>query len=146
MHYAPNAIQMPDGRWEGCWFVDFTLKPNDPRMRLYQQGLASEPPKERVWFFRRERGGQLVPLDILQMGVSGVTEFLERGDTWSGRGEYSSIEDAYRKTEEANARFKERKFEEARQDAIDRAMDKRRTWLKIPFLRVGKDLRGERKG
>jgi len=142
----------------GGWFVRLELRSNDPRMRLYQEGRAEQPPHEDVWLhvakqdFDRnvhpairghepwQRGREnhpFVPLDIYQMGASGVRTFLEAGNTWSGRGVFGSHEEALRKSEAANEATKEKRREDAEFAAGKRAKERRRTLLKIPFLRVG---------
>lgn len=132
MHFAPGA----------GWFARFSLKPNDKRMLLYQQGLAPEPPTEDVWFNEPIEGrpGHYRPLDIIQMGPSGVREFLERGNTWSGRGQYQSLEDALRQTREANQQEREKAKAEAQDRAKMVGRDVRRSRMNIPFVGVGIDL------
>lgn len=155
----------------GGWFARFTLRTSDPRMELYQKGLVEDPPGEDVWFhvqnpneqeglhasqlkslrvpicwpvIRMENGRcrmPFIPLDILQMGPSGVREFLERGNTWSGRGEHSSHEEALNRARAAEKASKERLRSSDQEDARKMALDRRRWWFKIPFVPVGIDLR-----
>ena len=87
----------------GGFFVRVTLRSSDPRMKAYQEGLVPDPPGEDTWFHEPLPGGEYKCLDIREMGVSGIKEFLEKGDTWSGRGEYDSIVDQQKKVSEANA-------------------------------------------
>lgn len=143
----------------GGWFVRLELRPNDPRMRAFQEGRAPEPPTEDVFLhvFRQDydpkrhpaipalipkpgSAQQTVPLDIYQLGRSGVREFLEKGDTWSGRGLYSSHEDRMRKVGEANRESARKLREHYRDQAGRRARDTRRQRLKIPFIRMGVDI------
>ena len=144
IHYAPN----------GVWFVRISLKSDDKRMRMHQMGLASEPMGEDVWLHLPNphegkvisgvRQGPYIPIPLEQLGTSGLREFLDRGDTWSGRGEYLSLIDQLRKVDETNeeARRKNRAFhrEENRHDQ----RQSRRFRLKIPFLPVGIDLRASK--
>lgn len=134
MHFAPGA----------GWFARFSLRPNDPRLRAYQEGSAPEPPTEDVFFRVPDpngtRPGDSIPLDIMQLGPSGVKEFLERGDTWSGRGEHESIEAAARKAREHNKTVGPKAKEQAREETRDMVNDRRRSILKIPYHRVGIDL------
>jgi hypothetical protein len=132
LHYAPNA----------GWFVRFTLRDSDPRMSLIRDGSATEL-FEDVWFVRTVPGGrpfEVEALDVQQMGASGVREFLERGNTWSGRGEFSSLEDALRQTRSGNESFRDRNRTSLRDQAVDRALDQRRSRLGIPYLPVGVSL------
>ena len=73
--------------------VRITLKPDDGRLEAYRQGLVSEEPVETVELVDWEEGSlQSTPLNLGDLGVSGVMEILEKGDTWSGRGEYDSLQ------------------------------------------------------
>ena len=139
-----------EGRWIWidtgleCWCVELSLRPNDPTLRAWREGRLRQDsePTETVLLIRWDSARQrYVPLDIEQLGASGVVRFLEQGDTWSGRGEFNSFTDAFqaaiRRYEDGVRRLRE----EARQWAIDVGRDVRRRTLKIPFLRVGIDLR-----
>lgn len=149
LHFFPTVLS--NGRAvAGTWVVRLSLKPNDKRMELFRQGLAPEPPTEDVWLHRAPtdaevragaRPDSFIPLDIYQMGASGVREFLEKGDTWSGRGEYASITDELRLKREHNEKVKARAKEEAREANRLERRDERRQRLGIPFLTVGKDLK-----
>lgn len=85
-------------------------------------------------------------LDVIQMGASGVTGFLEREDTWSGRGEFSSILDATKKQTEKDIAGKESLRAHQEERAGRRAHDLRRVIGKVPFLGVlfGKSKPGNR--
>lgn len=88
----------------GGFFCRITLRPDDPRMKSFQEGLLDQPdpPGEDVWFNTPDGHGGTKCLDIREMGASGVKEFLEKGNTWSGRGEYDSIVEQQKKVAEAN--------------------------------------------
>ena len=145
MHMAPN----------GTWFVRLSLRCNDKRMLLYQQGMTAEPPGEDVWFHIPNahegkiiggvRQGPYIPLDINQMGVSGIREFLEKGNTWSGRGEYLSLIDQLHKVRATNEEVRIKSRAEQKEASRREQRDKRRWRFKIPFLRVGVQL-GKAKG
>lgn len=137
MHFAPGI----------GWFARFSVRSNDPQLRAYQEGRAPEPPSEDVFFRvpdpKGTRPGDSIPLDIVQLGASGVKEFLEKGDTWSGRGQYGSVVEAARKTSEHNRTVGAKAKEKAREDNKDHLRDRRRQFLKIPYHRVGIDIGGE---
>ena len=133
----------------GTWVVDIELKPNDPRMKLYQEGRAPKPPTEKVWLHERNpKAGQIIPethglreppfigFDIYELGASGVRRFLEKGDTWSGRGQYSSLEEARKEVSDHNASVREKVKQEAREENREWTKDQRRQRLKIPFLNI----------
>lgn len=85
-------------------------------------------------------------LDILQMGAEGVTSFLEREDTWSGRGKYGSIEEATKATMDKNDAGAEKMRADMEEQAGRRAHDLRRQIGKVPFLRVLADLGQPKRG
>lgn len=87
----------------GGWFCRVTLRSSDPRMRAYQEGMVPDPPGEDIWFHEPDGEGGFTCLDIREMGASGIKAFLEKGNTWSGRGQYDSIVDQQKKVTEANA-------------------------------------------
>lgn len=143
-------------RW--TWVVDIELKPNDPRMEAWKQGRAEKPPKEEVWIHvRNPKEGQVIPgthglreppfigLDIHQLGASGVKDFLEKGDTWSGRGQFRSITEAAKKAGEHNADHRQRVKAEAREENRLERREERRHRLGIPLLPVGIDLKRKKK-
>lgn len=138
----------------GGWMARFSLRCNDPRMVLYQRGEIPEPLSEDVWFHepnpnegqpngRGGRQGPFIPLDILQMGTSGVREFLEKGNTWSGRGEFTSLEAAVKQAND-NDVVSLKKFKAEQKDAsLQEQKAKRRTRFGIPFVPVQADLKTE---
>ncbi len=85
-------------------------------------------------------------LDVLHMGAGGVTAFLEREDTWSGRGKYRSIEEAARQTMDKNDAGAEKMRAGLEEQAGRRAHDLRRQIGKVPFLRVLADLGQPKRG
>jgi hypothetical protein len=124
---------------------------------LFRDGRAEKPPTEDVWLHEpNPKAGQMVsgsfgrrepdfiPLDLEQLGPVGIREFLERGNTWSGRGEFSSVEDAHKKTLAHNDEMGRKIRRDARDDTRHDMRDRRRSWLGIPFLSVLKDI-GSRK-
>jgi len=152
LHFIPTSLR---GRTvlSGTWVARFTLRPDDKRMVMYQQGLTPEPPLEDVWIHEanpqagrmntetRQREPDYIPLDITLMGPSGLREFLEKGNMWSGRGMFDSPEDELKQSRERNQAGREKLRADARENAVKKAMDHRRSILKIPFLPVGIDLR-----
>ena len=135
LHFTPG----------GTWFVRISLKSDDPRMELYKLGLIEEPVGEDVWLhlpnphegkvINGANQGPFIPLSLSDLGTSGLREFLERGDTWSGRGEYMSLLEQRRKVNESNEdmRRKNRAFQ--KEENRHEMRQSRRRRLKIPFLR-----------
>lgn len=124
------------------WVAKFTLRPNDKRMKAYQEHGGPEPPVEEVWFQVPDKEARTGwrPLNIAQMGTDGVKTFLEQGNMWSGRGVYDSPADQLTQTRTAAAAQKVKVKADARDATIHEQRDRRRSRFKIPFLTVGIDL------
>jgi hypothetical protein len=143
LHFVPH----------GGWFARFELKPNDPRMKAVRDGTAPEVPTEDVWFhLPHPRAGEVVngvkqgpfiPIPLGDLGPSGVRRFLERGNTWSGRGEFASFEEAVKFMNDKNEQVRATNKKEAKEHARDHEKDTRRTRWKTPFLPVGIDLKSK---
>ena len=114
--YARGFGATGDVVWVGdpinCWQVRLSLSPGDPRLRgrddeVYETvelqefvhpdpGHASYPKDSRkLQHLRRHpRTNHLLPgyvaFELDELGVSGLTEMLERGSLLSGRGDYKS--------------------------------------------------------
>lgn len=135
LHFTPG----------GTWFVRISLKHDDPRMELYKLGLVEEPVGEDVWLhlpnaaegkvINGEKQSPFIPLSLTDLGTAGLREFLEQGNTWSGRGEYMSLLEQRRRVNESNedARVKNRAFQ--KEESRNEMRESRRFRLKIPFLR-----------
>lgn len=123
----------------GTWMVRLSLRENDKRMLLYQQGMAPEPPTEDVWIHvpDESRKSGYRALDIVQLGTTGIRSFLDRGNMWSGRGEFTSLEEQVRKAREANRAMLEKNRADQKEESRHEQRDKRRWRFKIPFLPVG---------
>ena len=123
-------------------------------MLLYKRGEAEAPPTEHVWFhipnpregkmFCGVRQGRFIPLDLSHLGVSGVREFLEKGNTWSGRGEYLSLVDQLQQVREANETARVNNRAEHKEANRHEMRESRRFRYKIPFLPVGINLRASK--
>lgn len=87
------------------------------------------------WGEKRAMLPTYLQLDILQMGASGVTAYLEREDTWSGRGQYASLDAEVKARQESDRIGKESLRQQMEDQAGERAKDRRRQIAKIPFLR-----------
>lgn len=128
----------------GCWQVRFTLKPDDPRMRLYQEGKIAEPPKEIVWLHEPIGPDEepitptyrYRPLDIVALGPSGIREWLDRGNLWSGRGEQESLEKQVQASVDASAEQSAKRRADAEFNTRALVRDRRRWYQRIPFLPV----------
>lgn len=131
-----ELVAVPGGF--ACWVVKLSLRPNDERMRAYQEGRSGEPVPEMVWLMDHDTGKAL---DIQQMGAAGVRRFLDRGNTWSGRGEFASVSDAVRTARERDEAATARAREQAKEENRYERREKRRQYLQIPAIPVGIDLK-----
>ena len=142
IHFVPSAMPFKqNGRTicYGTWMIRFTLRPEDKRLQLVKTGKASaEEVTEDVWL--RDATG--TPFDIHQLGVGGVLSHLEKGNMWSGRGEFSSLTEQLQKVRQQNEAAQEKHRADQKDAAKATARDKRRSLLKIPFLTVNADLKG----
>lgn len=149
LHFIPTLLM---GRTviRGTWMARFTLKPDDPRLSVFQDGQAEEEPTDPVWFHvPNENEGAIIPgtfdqhkegtyraLDIVAMGASGVRAFLERGNMLSGRGEFDSLEEQVTKVREHNREVKTKLRAHHKEENRHELAERRRSWLKIPVVPV----------
>ncbi len=126
----------------GTWVVRFTLRPSDKRLESYQQGRTTEA-TEDVWIHLPAEGNSYKPLNIQQMGSGGLRRFLEKGNMWSGRGQFKSLEQQLEHTRTANNEAREKTRRDARENSVKRVAEKRRWYQKIPLIPVLINLRKE---
>jgi len=137
-----------------AWVVRMTLRPDDKRLQLYQQGKVEREPTEDVWLVEPNpnegqpisgapgiREPAVVGLKIEELGAGGIREYLQRGNTWSGRGEHASLEEQARKAKQHNEEMRVAFREEQKVESRHEQSDKRRWRFRIPFLPVGIDLK-----
>lgn len=124
------------------WEIHLSLKPDDPQMRAYREGKVGEEPTETVPLIEWDgEKGAYAPIPIEQYGAAGVVFLLEKGDSWSGRGEFSSLQEAVTVAASRAREGRQRVKDQQRQWARDLGGDVRRSVLKIPYLPVGIDLK-----
>lgn len=127
-----------------CWVVELSLRSSDPALAGFQAGKTEEP-TEPVYLWRdstpvettRAGRAHYVGYKLDELGVTGLVEFLERTDTFSGRGTYSSQREAVQDQSYKGEKAREKLLADARQGAREIAEDKRRQINNIPFLPVG---------
>ena len=141
LHFIPTLFS-GDQVLRGTWMVKFTLRSDDKRMQLYQQGKVADPPTEDVWLHEADPSypNGYRSFDLMAMGATGVRTFLEKGNTWSGRGAFRSIEEVAREAMAQNAKMREKNRADNKEANRYEQRDLRRSRLKIPFLPVGVDL------
>lgn len=132
-----------------CWSVNLSLKPGDPALKRWQEGKAEHEPTEGVLLLEWDaalgetnphtgrKAGAYRAVNLEEYGPTGVVELLEKGNTWSGRGEYGSLAQAVVAAATRSREAKEKTRAQMRQWSRDLAADQRRQILKVPFHRVG---------
>ncbi|MGE0451080.1 MAG: hypothetical protein AB7Q29_16020 [Vicinamibacterales bacterium] len=148
---VPQFIDRGTGK-DWTWIIKFTAKEHDGALESFQQGEVAEAPGEMVWLHEpNPRAGQHIsgshyrepdylPLDIEEMGASGVREFLERGNAWSGRGEYDSLVEAVEDARRTNEETFQKVRAQAKEDNRYLQRDMRRQRFRIPFIGVLRDI------
>ena len=129
------------------WAVEFEYRANDPRRLGIQQGRTDD--KEVIYLWRDATPKEIarvgrwhrVGYKLDELGVSGMIDFLERTNLFSGRGEYSSVREAMKDQDDKRERGIEKIEKDAREDSRHAGMDLRRQILDIPYLPVGIDLK-----
>lgn len=125
----------------GCFVTRLSRMSHDPVLALVQSGKAEDVGAPIYWHEWKEgvrkhpMTGQMVggwvPMDIEQLGESGVRTHLDRIATWTGRAEFKSVDHAADSTVAAN----ERKMQDQKA--------KLRDGLKEPFRAAWKKGHGE---
>lgn len=92
-------------RFFNCPLIELELKPDDPRLRAWQENKVPEKPTESILLNRRE-GGRLVPIKLEEFGPSGIVGLLEKIDLLSGTGEFRDLMHAIEATHEHNRQLK----------------------------------------
>lgn len=129
-----------------CWAVLIDRKAGDPALRMEHEGLinpemANEGFRDYLLTCSRY---EVVPLQepagedqgytaygLEELGAEGVVAFLQQRDTWSGRGEYRSLEVSIQATRDRNTAHRERMERDAIQGAREDARDIRSQLLGI---------------
>ena len=122
-----------------CWIIEFTLRAADPRRLAWKMGAAKEEPKEVVNLWRFDQKQQMyIGYKLDELGISGLLEFLNRGNTSQSA---ESLSDSVRKQAQSQEDAQEKIKKSKRDDARHRGMLDRRQALGIPILPIGIDLK-----
>lgn len=125
-----------------CPVIELSLRGDDPRLRAYQEGRLKHEPKECIPLHYQQPmpdGSKSVhysALSIADLGVSGVLEILDRGNTWSGTGEYKGFKQAAQVMGEHNEKLKQQIKAAAIDEGRLRARDMRRQVFGLPLVSV----------
>lgn len=124
-----------------CAEIQLELKADDPRMKGWQEGRLKTKPVESIYLHRQEvRGGPFVAVDLNELGASGVRAWLDRGNMWSGTGEYPNLHTACMAADRHNLELEEKMKAEAVENARLRARDNKRQIFDLPLVHVPADL------
>lgn len=122
-----------------CAVVQLSLKPDDPRMRAYQEGRLKHEPKENVFLHRWEGGRWVaVPPTPAELTPDFVRRWLDRGNMWSGRGESeaANLYDACLKADRRERELYEKARAKIRENTELRSRERRRQVLDLPLVSV----------
>lgn len=119
-----------------CWVIHLTKRPEDPMLKAWKEGTLDQPnePTECVPLHRRDEKSAYGYVPLHEYGVSGVIEVLNKGNTWSGRGEFKDIVDGLKKTREHNDKVREGMKRHAWETGAEMAHGARRTAYNLPMV------------
>jgi hypothetical protein len=115
-------------------------------MREWQEGRLAQaaPPTESILLQEFVPGpGRYRAIPLEELGPTGIVQLLERGDTWSGRGEFSSLTEAADCAITQNRRNREKwikHMDELGRESGDRG---RRKAFDLPWV-PGSDVQSEK--
>lgn len=127
------------------WAVEMSLGVNDPRNMIHQKQVG-EQPTEIVYLWREATPQEIarnsgrwhrVGYKLDELGVAGITKFLDKTNLFSGRGQYSSMSEAMKDQDNKRERAEAKAVSDAREESRHVAMDMRRQILGIPLLPGG---------
>ncbi len=126
--------------WTRCNVVEFTLKPDDPRLKAWQEGKLKKEPKETILLhYQPKPGAPYQAINLAELGVSGLVEMLEKANTWSGRGEYRSVVEAVQAAARHNDNLREQMRNAKRQGSVERGLDLDH-YMRTPFSAVPENI------
>ena len=135
------------------WQIRVEPRVDDPRLGAWRDGTLKDYPLETIELAEYKENAIRNPktksgytpgyvgYDLEELGVSGLLEFLARADLWTGTGEFGSLSEAVATARRRQKEQAEKLDKQMRAQAVDRALDRRRSVLKIPFLGIGIDLK-----
>lgn len=119
----------------GCFTIFLERKGDDPARKLYQEGVQGATAYEAVplqeWDILAQ---EYVPLNIHEYGPGGIVQILQKGDTWSGTGEYKDMREAAAASIKRMERARKAERDAVRESGKETGWLHRRTALGIPFV------------
>ena len=123
------------------WQLRITMRPNDPARRAWQAGDMEEEPFEIFEITHyNEEVGLYQGYELEELGVSGLIEMLEKSDSWSGTGQFDSLEEAmaYQVQQQHDNKKQLERYIRAEVEAAGRSLA--HIIREEPYLTVGIDL------
>lgn len=128
----------------GCWCIFLNVVPDHPLMRAYQEGRLdqAEPPTDSIPLQEWDpKARKWTPISLDELGAEYITELLDKGNLWSGRGEFESMQEAVLHAREQNERQKEAWKKYADEAAKDTMALGRRKLNNLPLISVNADIK-----
>ncbi len=103
-----------------CPCIEFALPNDDPRMQSFLDGKLKHKPVEFVALHRQDKQTlKFEPIDLAEMGVSGLLQWLDEANTWSGHNDdiYTSLMKVDEKNEGRRAEMRKAIEEAAKETA-----------------------------
>jgi len=120
-----------------CASIRMDLKSDDPRMEGWKAGRLKKQPYDYVHLHRQEKiGGPYVAIDLMDLGIEGLKERLDRGNLLSGRGEHNNIYNATLAIDAHNLDVEQKMKDESISNARLRARDNKRQIFGDPLITV----------
>lgn len=132
------------------WQVRLSPMPNDPQLELHKQGKVKyEELWETIELVEAKKPKEITakspspykPIPLGEIGIDGLLALLDKGNMWSRRGDFNSLQEALVAARERQKMTTEKLRRDERDNAGYMAQWFRRQIFKVPFLRVGIDLK-----
>jgi hypothetical protein len=117
----------------GFAVIELSIKDDDPRMKGWREGKLKSKPVDKVpllyqktfrdQYGKEQRSPRYSPIDLEELGVSGVLEILNRGNLASGTGEWRDLMQCVQSVAAKNDALKDSIMRAARDNARARARE-----------------------
>lgn len=128
-----------------CFAIHFGRRPHDPVLREWQEGRLhqAEEPTESILLQEPdpEKPGRLRPMDLGNLGPSGLRSLLDQASLTSGRGEHNSLQAAVIAAQEHNQKVRANLKAMARESGREMDWLLGRTIRGTPYITAGIDLK-----
>lgn len=122
--------------------IHFSLPKDSKLWKMWQEGELDHEPTESVplieWDADNRKYG---PMNLEDLGPSGIRALLEKSNVWSGRGEHKDLVSSVGATIEKNRELREEGRKRAREIGMEIGWLSRRETLELPQSQVLIDLK-----